>query len=843
MTAPIEVKAKALAELGLYVFPVNVTVDPDNPYKSQKRPSIPRAHEKGDTCTGQCGKLGHGFYDATNDPFYALDLFERYPKAEVGVWVGPSGLNVADFDVKRDSEGKILVDGWENFELSWNELPDTFNYPSISGSGGSQYIYAAPDKNLGPSSNYRGIQGVDRRAGNSYIVWNGTIPTSRDVFAEAPEWLCDESSVKSAAAFEGTVKDWYDTLEPGEPSLIVRAAMDRTRALFESLGEDFSHGDVVERQYEAVRLGAERHSGVPELLALIEELFYARTGSHSRPESEWAYEFAEGLASGIAKYGDTIDLYKSLPEYNITKVPAGVSDALLTGAAGTKEDFRILLRALQDNTDDDLLVTSVLWNCPKTKDLAREWGLEFVHKRVLDARAKPEPIRENPTLESAERHEKYDDAQSRQKSNQNDNLLTGHNSFGTGTFLTPDETEVVANTRTFIDTYLEASASKGFSNRAYAVPAAWTALSMAFGLRASISKGVNLGMNLWFIPLGLSGTGKSAEVSFLKHVLDHFLKDGDGYYNLGAMSSPEGILLELLTRDGKPSMIFQDEAATFFSALQTKDYMRQLEYDFSNYYMGNVPPSNKISLKEFRGKSAETSFNLYMIATPDKLLTLINTDMFATGFLARVNWIWAAPPTESDEKYRATRSENNTEKNAPTVTFDLSADLAHAAKTLPDRVDVWGTPEAVARLEQAHKEFDKRAKGHEKYVALEPAITRLGRETTWKCAALLALYRGETTFTLTDVLVALSYAEEWYDSLIRAVEATSESDFSRDVNEIEAYIRAQNGPVTEAKLNHRFRSLIQRSPRELSERIQFLQVSGRILREEQERRVQYVINE
>jgi len=806
-------RAKALASLGVWTFPVYVTRDPENPYKTTKKPGTP-----------------NGFYDATNDPFLLEDLFERHAKAEVGVWMEPSGLVAADIDVKRDPSGEILVDGFEEFDKAWLDLPTTHSFDSISGAGGKQYIYAAPEGvKLGPDSNYRAIKGVNRRGGGSYSVWNGPVPTSRDAFAPAPEWLLDEKTVRSAEHFEGDVRDWYQSLEQGEPSVIVRAAMDRAREAFERGGNDYSHSDLVERQFEAVRLGSEGHPGVPQLLALIEELFHAREGDHSRTEEEWDYEFQEALSSGIQKHGGATELRKSLPAYSLSIVPAGVPDRLLTGAAGNKDTFRELLAELIKSTDDDLLVTSVLWNSPRTKDIAREWGLEFVFARVQSAREKPEPVRENPTL-----------PERAPETNSTKEIVLP--AAENGSFLNVEERKIVAGTRTFIDKYLVASASKGFTNTAYAVPAAWTALSMAFGLKAVIPKGVNLGVNLWFMPMGYSGTGKSAETAFLKHVLDHLLKDGDGYYNLGAMSSPEGILLELLTRDGKPSMIFQDEAASFFQALRDKDWVKALEYDLSNYYMGDVPPSNKISLKDLRGKSAEKSFNIFMIATPDRLLKLINTDMFATGFMARYNWMWAEPPVETDDKYRATRSENDNEKNSPPVTFDLAGDLASARATFSTRVAVWGTEEAVKRLTEAHAAFDRAAKNHEKYDALEPAITRLGRETIWKCAALLALYRGETVFTLNDALVAIHYATGWYENLARVVEATSESEFAADVSEIEAYIKGQGGTVTSAKLLHRFRNMIRNSPRELDDRINFLVQSGRVLNNRGDNKVSYQLN-
>jgi hypothetical protein len=774
----------------------------------------------------------NGFQDASLDPFYTQERFEKYPNALIGIATGASGIVVLDLDYKEDASGNVVLDGYESLDLSWVDVVPTFSYTSIGGKGRHMWYLAPEGVNLPRKIGYRGMAGVDRCSGEGYVVFTHDTLPERSELAPAPEWLCDASAVRSADVFEGDVKSWYETLEPGAPNVLVRRAMEDAQKLYDSRGGDFSHSDIVEFQHRAIRLGAEGATGVPELLALLEEMTENRTGEHSRSQEEYSYEFAEALNSGIKKHGEAIALRKNLPAYSLNIVPSSVPDRLLTGAAGNKDTFRELLAELIKATDDDLLVTSVLWNSPRTKDIAREWGLEFVFARVQSAREKPEPVRENPTLPE----------RAPEKSAVNVTSTSSEVNVTSGTFLAASEQEIVNCTRTFIDKYLAASASKGFTNTAYAIPSAWTALSMAFGLKAVIPKGVNLGVNLWFMPMGYSGTGKSAETAFLKHVLDHLLKDGDGYYNLGAMSSPEGILLELLTRDGKPSMIFQDEASSFFQALRDKDWVKALEYDLSNYYMGDVPPSNKISLKEFRGKGAETSFNIFMIATPDRLLKLINTDMFATGFMARYNWMWAEPPVDGDEKYLATRSENDTEKNAPSVTFDLAGDLAHAGGQFTHRVAVWGTEDAVTRLAQAHRDFDLAAKGHEKYDALEPAITRLGRETLWKCAALLALYRGETTFTLADALVAIHYATEWYENLGRVVMATSESEFAADVAEIESYIVGQGGTVTSAKLLHRFRNMIRNSPRELEDRISFLNTSGRVNRVEQDRKVSYVIN-
>jgi len=807
-------KAQQLAKLGIFVFPALVTPNPENPYKTNKRPAIPDAHPKGDPlngkCKGECGRRGHGFYDATNDPGYVEDLFEKYPRAEVGVYMGASGLVAADFDVKRSPDGTIEVDGFDSFEKKWLELPDTHSFESVSKAGGKQYIYAAPEGvNLGPAGNYRDMLGVDRRGGGSYSVWQGDVPTSRDAFSPAPEWLLDPATVRDTERFEGSVKDWMESLEKGEPSLIVRAAMDRTRELFESAGNDFDHAAMVERQFEAIRLGSEGHSGVDQLLDLIEELFLSREGSHSRGEEEWNFEWAESLSSGIEKYGAALELRNELPTYSISLVPQGVPDRLVTGEPGDKATFRELLASLLENGADDLTATSVLWNSPRTSVLARDWGLIFVSERVKAARERPEPVRENPTLKTPL-----------------DVEIIGEE-HTTSEFLTDRELEMVLENDTFLDSYIAASASKGFVNIDVAIPAAWTCLSMAFGTRAYVPIGATpLEMNLWFTIAAQSGTGKTSEGEFLQEVLRVLLHEDDSSYSMSANSSPEGMETDLLTRDGRPTLIYEDEASSFFMNLRSKDWMATLPDRFARWYNGWVKGSTKLNMKELRGKNARTSLSSFMMATPDRFLPLIDASMFASGFLARTNWVIGAPPIDPDAKNRITYS-TTTEKRISPAAFELANDLASVAAQFDSTVPVVGDEKATKRVEKAIRAFYKKGEKHPRYDSIEPSVTRL-KETILKCAALLALYRGETVFDTVDVLTAIYHAETWFKTLLTVANEIAESPYSRDLALIEDYIKHEGGSVSRAALLHQFKGLIVRSQNELNDRLNFLVESGRV---------------
>ena len=754
-----------------------------------------------------------GLKSASLDPWFVRETFEKTPKALIGVHMGMSGVVALDIDTKFDADGNVTVDGQEQLDLNWLEIPESFEYVSLSGNGRHIWYRAPEGLNVNGSSSYRGMKGVDRRAGESYVVYTGTeVPTG---IVDAPAWFLDEVTVRSAEGFKGDVKAWFDTLEQGEPNVVVRGAMERTRKKFEEAGNDFDHSAIVEATYEAVRMGAEGNPGVDKYLSELEDLFMSREGVHSRTEDEWMAEFYEALSSGITKAGSAIELRKSLPEYTPGMVPPGIPDRLFLGTPGKKEEFSALLRSLQESTEDDALVTSILWNSPKTRDISREWGLEFVNKRVVAARTKPEPVRENPTLPAPE-------AVVTSEKSQNDTE--------TGSFLTPEEQGTVENTRTFLDSYLEATNTKGFTNVNYVPPVAWTCLSMAFGRSAFIPLAKTLEMNLWFITMGESTTGKGTEDGFFRSVLNLVMKDeADAYYSLGALSSPDGMHLSLLQRDGLPSIIHNDEAADFFRDIRGgKDWMTALPDKLSKWYDGYVEPSSKISLKDYKGKDARTSLNQLMWGTPDRMLELMDASQFQSGYLARVNWVWDTTKPDPDRKFNL-KIQPGRKAETSQETYDVAIDLIFARAMHRERVGVDATAEAQDRLNKAANDFHAHARKFERYDFFKPAVDRLVMETTWKLASLVALYRGDTTFDLTDALIAVYYGSEWLKTLIRVASSISESPYSRDVEEMERFIRGSGGSVTEPTLLHHFRGKIVRSKRELMDRIEFLVESGRVI--------------
>jgi hypothetical protein len=98
--ADLATTALRYAQVGWPVFPCK---------PGAKIPVIPGAHPLGDparaACRGECGRQGHGFYDATTDPAVIRAWWDRWPEANVAIATGAPGPDVLDVDVKPDGDG------------------------------------------------------------------------------------------------------------------------------------------------------------------------------------------------------------------------------------------------------------------------------------------------------------------------------------------------------------------------------------------------------------------------------------------------------------------------------------------------------------------------------------------------------------------------------------------------------------------------------------------------------------------------------------------------------------------------------------------------------------------
>ena len=148
--------ALAYAEVGWAVFPIA---------PGSKVPAIPAAHPPGDVarsaCTGQCGRLGHGFHDATTDPGVIEHWWGKHPSCNVGIATGAPGPDVLDIDVHEDGNGFAALNHVKRAGLAGGQRRS-----SRRPSRGIHMYYRGTDQHNG---SIRG-QHIDFRSKGGYVV-------------------------------------------------------------------------------------------------------------------------------------------------------------------------------------------------------------------------------------------------------------------------------------------------------------------------------------------------------------------------------------------------------------------------------------------------------------------------------------------------------------------------------------------------------------------------------------------------------------------------------------------------------------------------------------------------
>ena len=129
MTTPMQAALYYSQEKQWGVFPLK---------PRDKRPLFPSAHEAGNQCKGECGKVGHGFHDATVDPSIISAWWGASPDAGIGIATGKkSGMFVLDIDAGHGGEETIATLLDKNGKLPETPIQKT-------GGGGRHIVFAYP---------------------------------------------------------------------------------------------------------------------------------------------------------------------------------------------------------------------------------------------------------------------------------------------------------------------------------------------------------------------------------------------------------------------------------------------------------------------------------------------------------------------------------------------------------------------------------------------------------------------------------------------------------------------------------------------------------------------------
>lgn len=153
-----------------------------------KHPIFPPAHPRDaperSTCRGECGRPGHGVWDATADPDTISRWWRQHPMAHIGLPADLNGLAILDVDPKsggRESFRRLR----DRMLTKGVDLVDTLT--QRTGSGGYHYLYKAPEGGVKSTARSFGpdMPGLDTRGRGGYII----VAPSGHISGGAYEWV------------------------------------------------------------------------------------------------------------------------------------------------------------------------------------------------------------------------------------------------------------------------------------------------------------------------------------------------------------------------------------------------------------------------------------------------------------------------------------------------------------------------------------------------------------------------------------------------------------------------------------------------------------------------------
>lgn len=707
-----------------------------------------------------------------------VELWRRTPEtADMNIALRAHGWIGIDPDQYEDKRG---ADQLAELEEALGDLPVTISSTSRGKESRSRiYFYqvpegidflskAAPDIDIIQFSHRYALVHPSWHPSGEQYTWYDTdgeemfdIPHVDDMERLPESWLewLTVDPTKDHQGFSGSVEEWLDQCEQGEPDYKVQAWINRIPT------ENFDHTDVVKITFNLVRLGAERHPGIRQAM---DHLFATwLVGEYA--DVKYKKELLVSIQGAIRKagYPEPVEPGSDLPSYfdAMALLPQSVdTQQFLTG-----NDLRGMAVQLFQHLESERDVAAIVWKRAEKlgiTDFGQVWDV------VLDAQKartdEPEQSNEFALIDDAER-------------------------------------ERIAGLKNHITDYLEYAENalpKGQFVPAYHRSCAWVSMGMTFGNYTFLDmEDGPRPTNIWAISPGPSGSGKSTSIKLLFNYLDGYYDD-DKSYRFGTKGSQEGIHDKLVERDAQAALMADDEVAGSFDKWMTpngdKTAAGMME-SITQWHDGEVPPRQLVHRGGEKASWTTVTFCLLGFSTPTNLFESLSSEAFGTGFLARAVWDMADDSAKTEwqaPKFRRAGGKGDRKS---------SRDFAHewgvqTAALVKENGTKWVDlePEAVKRLKKAATRIKSSYKGKAHVEDIfEPSSTRL-INTVMKCCALLASSQGRDRATVDDLLFVLSHAEHWLSSLHQVAKQASDGGFQRKKDRVLKFLR--NRPATQVPL-------------------------------------------
>ena len=401
-------------------------------------------------------------------------------------------------------------------------------------------------------------------------------------------------------------------------------------------------------------------------------------------------------------------------------------------------------------------------------------------------------------------------------------------------FLTVEEAEEVSRLANFVDEWCNWASKATDAPVEYHRQAALTILSVVYSeyghVRPSFARDkVNgLKLNVWFMTLGRSTKDRKSTARQYMITLLHALEDGTREYLFPEDFTPSSVSL-LLPEWEKQSVVYaRDEVQGLFAELLGQSYMSGGEAVMTKLYDGWSPSRARASGDKKKTKSVPVSFIMSLTGILTETTDILTIKAFKSGFLTRFLYVTAERPP-GYVKPPIEQAPSDDEEDEGDLVFDSFVQRFQLNKNYWEMYVADGNTLRIFVEDDAWDRYQKFEEDIETAVqdtfhreVVSSSADRL-IISVLKVAALLAMDERSHTVQMSHMLQAIAYAGEWFKNLVLIAGMISESDWERDVTQLEKFILSKGGRCTYAQAYRQFTS---KKPQEFDQMVDALVQRG-----------------
>lgn len=537
-----------------------------------------------------------------------------------------------------------------------------------------------------------------------------------------------------------------------------------------------------------------KHPGARVILADIDDHVYNVSHFESLyPVAEVpdAIEFSsEHLPEGMLEFVTDIDnknsLYRGLPNNMSLR---GLLNDQWAADKRSHMRYKLLCDLYRLGLPDDA-VMALAWWAPSNKYRTEDnRGVKGLWDEAV--KAKNEVRREQDDFDRPVGWEGGDDTATRQTAPRPNT-----------DFLTPEEREsLVVN---FVDEWVEWAGTKTDAPAEYHRATAVTLLSTVYSeFGHAFPAFGELKLNIWVMVLGRSTKDRKSTARGYLDKAFRALRTDEFNYALGDDVTPGGVSLALHDRAHQASVFSRDEVQGLFKELLSQSYMAGGLEVFTKLYDGWSGGRIRASGEKKILESVPVSFLMFLMGILSESADVLTVTNFRSGFLTRFVYVIGSRP----EGYEAPPlQQGSREGGKEDVVFNSLMNHLSANRAW------WDNRPGVDRAEGLTHEFMAEDDAWERYLEYSKAADKAAENspyaeiigtttermniTVLKLATIFAMDDRSLVVKKRHVLAAVAFAGEWFDNAVTLASMVSESEWQRDVDNLEKFIVGKGGSVS-----------------------------------------------